>query len=333
MYQVEYSTTTTRTGFILLSESAITKLDSTLTEEFARLDNLRTESIDAEIRREQNELLDRWASTSSSIDDNERARFLNRAAERVRSHWDISYPKSIKIELPLRNGRTLTGNSLKALAQHAELDNTYPVTLKVSMRCGTVSADINISEATFSGHKLHIHTRPESSELARELSISLTSWADSLQQSTHVKFWARVPAIFFWFAAVFAANVYVSFSKVTNPYTASAHSIIREGVTPQNLPRAVEVMLALQSNYREPPKQPENQNLSWVLLGTLTVCLILLSIKPGKPVIAMGQGRNRYTWWQTYITYAAKLVPAFIAIEIAIPLFHPWLAKFLGLNP
>jgi hypothetical protein len=117
-----------------------------------------------------------------------------------------------------------------------------------------------------------------------------------------------------WVSVVYASSTILR-EKGNSPYADAAHKLLDKGIDSKDLTKALELMLALESDYR-----PMNSTgiPRWFLLvafGGLFVC-IALSIHPHIEV-GLGKGRARLRHWNLWVRFVALTIPLFVVSTAA----------------
>jgi|ERR1051326_1514760 len=112
-------------------------------------------------------------------------------------------------------------------------------------------------------------------------------------------------------------------------YQAQAVELLQKGVNPQNEIKAIEILLALQSDYRNqqiPPSKPSGRFWLFLVVGGL-LCLALSF--PPELVVGLGKGEKELARWQSWIKFVSITVPAFLASTYLWPTLTTWLRALI----
>ena len=155
-----------------------------------------------------------------------------------------------------------------------------------------------------------------------QLFIALRTWATDVQAPTWQRLWNRsVDRGYVYFVVIifvgFSLSALGAHSIASRPgsrYMKEAHALLDKGVSQGDISKAVEITLALQSNYNPDPVEVP----VWILWLDLAAVLIavMLWIRPSLE-IGLGKGKRRMGYWKLWTGFVAVSLPSFIAVTVA----------------
>jgi len=237
--------------------------------------------------------------------------------------------KSIVLFLP--NGRKLTVNSLKEAFIEPSLARETPVGFHILMRGAEISVDLQI-DADLPEY-LRIDVERESDPVARQIFADLYDWALAVKPPRWQELWSA------GFAPFIAWPVYVMVALITLQVAFNsdskaalrreAYAILKDGISASEERRALEVTLALVSDYELPSARATGltPRTGTLLLTGLAICIVL-SITP-KFAMGIGHGQivvHRWRWWLRFVFYT---IPAALAANFAWPMLQELLSRAL----
>jgi hypothetical protein len=138
-----------------------------------------------------------------------------------------------------------------------------------------------------------------------------------------------MPLIAWAFLSFMLAGVVMVDSPRTD-LKSEARQLIAQGITPANSARAIELMLALESDYA-PPNHAPNYKLSprfWGVFLLGLIVLVCLRICP-KMEIGLWAGRRPLERWRLWMRIVSATIPATIFLYVLLP----WILRALKLSP
>lgn len=306
MAEFIYSTEATIRGPWLVDADKLEALDKVLDEEWERLAKRNQESID-------NVVAQRMGAGERELSPTELQDIRNRIEKEIRNSY--GYKEFRGITILYEGGKRAEVKSFKEAMRQSTLLEGIPTRFDVEVVCGDIRSRISIDQ-----HRgaLNISTSPETVPEAKELFAALHRWGATNRPPKWQQIWQTWNGIQWvgWVAAL-PLGLLVSFSA--NPYKAQARELLKNGVSQENQQRALELLLAIQSEYR-PPGQ-ESVFATWLLMfcfGGLAICLVTSFIP--KSVLGIGKGQDRINHWRLWLNIVFYLVPSFIFLNIIWPL-------------
>lgn len=315
MPELTYRTTTEIGAPLLITAKALRELDTVIATQLPKLkeaqEQLISDKVDERISKSA------WALGQNPPAEKVQELRLD-YAEQARKELLEGY--STEVVVRFLNGSRLKAKSFDEAASHAEISDSVPTGFEVEVKAGSVSARINTGSY---GPGLDISVSPSAYEPPSYFFSALRTWGRSIEAPRWQPAWvdhelARFLLWALWFAVVFTwFSIHVD-TAAKNYYREQAHKILKDGVNSGNEQKALETLLALQSEYSPPtPGEPLGRRFWFFTLGGLTTCIIL-NIHP-KLEIGLGKGEHRILAWRRWMKFVFVAVPGSIASTFVWP--------------
>lgn len=315
MAEFIYRTEATLSGPWLVDTDRLEALDKILDDEWERLAKRNREAIQNELdKRIEDSFEIRLAKeTEGELSPTTLESIRKQVETSIRNSY--GYKENRKVTIFYEGDRRVEVESFQEATRQSSLLEGIPVRFDVEGVCGDISFEINIDK--YRG-ALNISTSPETVSEAKELFAALHRWGATNRPPKWQQIWKTWNGIqwAFWLIAVCGGLIAVVIPG--NPYKAQARELVRNGVSQENQQRALELLLAMQSDYR-PEQDPVLP--AWYLLllfGGLVVCLVTSFIP--KSILGIGKGQDRIKLWRLWFGFVFYLVPSFVFLNIIWPL-------------
>lgn len=234
---------------------------------------------------------------------------------KIRAREEQSLKKnepSRKLTVQLGGGKTLAAESFADAARHPEVVNAVPRGFRLTIdRPLGFRCDLSVED-----RRLRLSLYGTNAEEARSLFDTLRLWAEKTKAATLERLWVKATGFGvhwgLWFIIVSAASEIIIHPSAS-PYKEQAHRLLSKGLLPNEQLKALELLLALESNYDPHPYLPAW--FSVVVLVGLLLC-ILLSVRPNV-VLALGKGVSRVNLWRWWVRVVFVSVPLFLFSTVA----------------
>ncbi len=307
----------------ILSEAALRSLDEVLDDIAASYTERREKDLESsEEERFRRELRYHREATEHEVVE---LRAVAHAAalehaEPISRRWVFFLPNGVSAEF----------DSLAAAASAAELTNQVPIGFDAKLAYARSSVSVELSR---DHDVLWTRTWPEDDNLAQSAASRVQSWAEANRPSWWLRLWHQtrlfiwVPVSFVIMLATFVmAAVTSSRPAESRALEAQAEALVARGISPQNLPQAVDLLLRKDFDLPGPQHHPPSlPGWYYVLVGGLVVLGIVLSFCPRK-VVGLGNGRRRYASSMKWVTTVGYTVPSIIGGSVILP----WILSLLG---
>lgn len=324
MATLTYPTEASIPGPWLIGEGQLQALDSLYDSYLPKLQKER----DALVEQKTEEiLLDSIAGTAPQ--EHELARLRIDIRNRVSNRSSIGgEERAVTIYIP--GGRTLQTIYFHEATNHPHTSDEKPLGFRSYLRVGEISVDVKLSGRW--DNELNIRVRPNEHPLAQELFGALRNWASDLQAPRWQQMWLKFSwlprfLLFIWLVLAGMAPLATTDSNWSESYKKEAHQLLDRGITPANQQRAIELLLAINSDYgRVHQKVGGPRFWSYIVFGTLI--LGALSKYPTL-VIGIWKGKEKLKWWRMWIQAVSVTVPGLVLTTVV----WPWILRWLRILP
>ena len=236
---------------------------------------------------------------------------------------------STSLLIHFSDGSRLEARSFDEAAAHPQALQSTVKSFALDVACGAISARIEAGSGF--DPSLAIEVSPSNYEPARTLFAALRRWARGVTPARWQQVWRSVVFTPFipwmvWVVLLFSVWGVSMDSQAKYYYRDQAHRLIQNGVTPDKQQKALETMLALQSEYPAPVQYPIG-HWFWLFLLTGTVATAILAHPPNLEV-GIGRGEDRVVRWQKWMRAAFVFVPTFLASNFLWPLISDFIKKY-----
>ena len=236
-----------------------------------------------------------------------------------------------EVVLGLKNDKAFEAHSVAQILKEPALHSELPKSLSVKLR--TEEADVRLSLEHSFGPRLRLQVSPEQDELSKKIFVELREWA----YKNRVPWWQRVlhklPFFYWtlWFIVVmFSLSLQPSpTDNAVKAARAEAHQILNEGVSVEKIPKAIELLLRIESKYATVTSSVPYPLWFKLLLYVGFLIGIVISIRP-QLVIGIGKGASRIEWWRRWLKIVSVALPALFFSTFLSPYLQNLWPKLLG---
>lgn len=322
MSEFVYQTSESLSGPWLLPGEQLRALDNILSDEYSRLIERNERLLEVEVEDQLRRELDFESKENRTKEE------IKQKKEQIKKSLRLHHRYSESRELVIffdKDKRKMKVEKFEDALRESTLMDEVPTRFEAKLECGEIRCEVGLSK--YLTGNLDIRVSPEHISEARELFVSLLGWAKANRPPKWQRLWRTLNGFqwILWLAVVWVGFVAISDSSKT-PYKQEASALLQKGVSPENQLRAIEILLALQSDY-SPPGQ-EMKTPAWLKLlffGGLITCIVT-SIAP-KTVLGIGKGEDKIRFWRWWIRFVFYLVPGFLFLNVIWPMLH---ARILG---
>jgi hypothetical protein len=232
-----------------------------------------------------------------------------------------------RITVYLPGGRTLQTELFSEVINHATTTNEVPLGFRSSLTVEPVRIVVELR-----GSDLDMDVTPNIDPLSQEVYGALLNWVSDVQAPVWLKTWLKYKVLALMllsFSLLVLLLVGVGWSQQTaiSYFKVEAHKLLSGGVTPANQPRAVELLLAIVSDYSGSAAKGPSLRY-WTTIGLLALMFPCLYFCP-RVVIGVWRGKARIKRWRIWIRMMSISIPALLISTLGMP----WILKWLGLLP
>lgn len=317
MAELQYPTNLDLGGPWLITAEQLEALDEIVDRQATVLQ----ESARASLQKEVDEGIATYYASSS-------AEARKREEEKIRQRvgWRYSVKRDILIWLP--DGKKLRANSFQEVSQHPEVAESriLGLDMEFGIARGTTSS---FSIGGRWGKNLRLSVSGDDQQERERLFIALRNWVNDVKSPGWQRAWHRIASTaIHWLLWSFAIIVSAAIlgAPERSPYTDAAHKLLAKGLESKDLTKALELILAFESNYR-PGRNPASIPLwFWlVVIGGLAIC-VMLSVHPYIE-FGLGHGKARLRLWNFWTRLVAVTIPIFVFTTVARNLISSVIAR------
>ncbi len=256
-----------------------------------------------------------------------------------------AWRKSIEDEYPLRTqrrkviaylsgGRSAAGESFAELIPLASAHEEVPRGFSLSIEVARTELSVEATNTYSDRLNLSVETSSDEPALAQELFGKLQNWATEIRPKKWLQKWLDLQWLFpvFLFLNLLAIVVALTYTLTPipavdepGPLHREAWDLIKGGVTTANEPKAVEILLALESDYHTAPTAPvriTHRVLGfriWLYLGLSLIAIAAFS-RPPKGAVGLWEGKHQAELQRKWIKVVSVSVPGLIVTYALVPL-------------
>lgn len=294
----------------LIDFQSLQELDNILETAWGRLHDYRDQQIKEEIQKESNRI-------SESNQESDRKWIEERAMRSVEYT-----PPSRSLTIRFRDGKRLESKSFKEAALERAIVDEIPQSFSVRMRVARVELEIDLTR--YSDDALSFNVSPSHTSVSKEIAYDVEKWAKTNRSPLWVRIWRSFGTLIWPFYAVLIvislAFLRVNSDEYKKDLKAEAHEILKDGISEKEIPRALEIILSLQSDFVPVSYIPTNRSSStwfWWFLGVVTFVCLLISIPP-KTNLGLGKGEKRIRKWKWWIRVISISIPSSVLVPLLL---------------
>lgn len=233
----------------------------------------------------------------------------------------------------LTKGRDITAKDFAESMNTPIGEDELPVGFSAFLRAGDITATINTG-CDFDP-ELKLEVEPNNDEVALSLFGALSNWVSGIEAPGWQQKWHKYK----WFAGALLLFLLL-FGGIAVPLSnwgdAGKNVAIDEarklladgGVNADNEHRAMELLLAMESNPPLNSRQPSLGLKYWVYMSLSALILIAVMIYPPM-CIGLWKGKRRLHAWRVWMRTLTFGIPSLVGVYI----FIPWILYWLKIPP
>jgi hypothetical protein len=222
--------------------------------------------------------------------------------------------------------------SFKDAISHAETSQRVATGFDLRISCGPVSLELS-AETGYSTPTLTLDVKPSGSEVVGNLYFALKRWLRGVAAPKWQRWWSAAGnlRLMVWITFLLVLTMgwaIVQGDSDSTYFKQQARDLIKQGVTKDNQQKAIETLLALQSEYPAPVVKYKTSYRFWFFCaGSAIVCLILSF--PPPLVLGLGSGEDRIGYWRMWTRIVFFIVPTFVFSNLLWPLLSEYLKRIV----
>jgi hypothetical protein len=322
--ELQYPQIIQRFGPWLIDAEQLVEFDNLVGREFSRLETVLKESLDEAVRTECDDFITKKTGQREQLGrqypEEEIERDRTQRENLVRPRLARRYKTERSVEVYLKKEKVLSGKTFSEIAIHPEVLTDVGIGFDATFKVGGSNITLSLSPIG-SMELLCVH---DLSTEAAPLYGALRSWMHRVEPPRWQRAWfelASTPIIWAIFLLLVMIGVLAALTP-GSPYKGEAHGLLAAGITtPDKQRKALELLLAISSNYRRTISIP-----NWFIVSVVAgfaVCVVL-SICPNVS-IGIGKGAKSVETWRRWSTFAFVSVPTFFLTSIISRLFDKFL--------
>jgi hypothetical protein len=316
MSEFFYQTSESIRGPWLIPGEQLRALDKILTDEYARLIERNQKVLDADVEDQLRRDLEFESRENRTKEEIKQKR--DQIKKSLRDYHRYTESRELVMFFD-KDKRKMKVEKFEDALRESTLMDEVPTRFEAKIECGEIRCDVGLSKYL---NTLDIRVSPEHLSEARELFVSLLGWAKANRPPKWQQLWRTFNGLqwILWMVVLFISFGVVSDSAKT-AYKQEASALLQKGVSQENQLRAIEILLALQSDYSPPSREGSVPGwLKLLFFGGLITC-IATSFAP-KTILGIGKGEDKIRFWRWWLRFVFYLVPAFLFLNVVWPLVH-----------
>jgi hypothetical protein len=224
----------------------------------------------------------------------------------------------------MKAGRRLQKKTFKEVVLDPQFQNETAIGFSYELRVPDCQGSVTIRPTDNNEQELRIKVDPPANRTGQELFLRFQNWAtENRPPLPHQVLLAFRPLVLFAFAAwVLVGTLIYAFPSLSanskQILREEARQLLKDGVTEENQQRALELLLALASDYSVPqnsPPPPRKLSLTFLFVGGI------LGVLPIVPRICLGiwSGKERLARWRTWLRLITYTIPVLILARYIAP--------------
>lgn len=239
MPELLYPTSVRLGGPWLISSAQLEAFDQIVDQQVPRLE--------ASIERHVSEKLEEYSNNfeGKNLREDDKADLLRQ--------WDaqqrIMYKLMREVNIQLADGKTISSKTFREAATHRESEYSRMVGFDMKLGNGETRRELSLHRLCASTLQLSVYG--DDNQDRQDLFTALRQWVSDIQAPDWQRMWIGLTNFGVqWFIALIGL-VIIRFVYITPsaPYVEAAHALVAKGLTPKDVTKAIEIILALQSRY------------------------------------------------------------------------------------
>jgi hypothetical protein len=326
MATLSYPTSLSVPGPWLLAHENLASLDRIIDSCVPGMQERRNEVIESSTRKH----LERYEQKDVSEE------VLQKRAVELRKLYSDDMPAKPRrrVVVYMSGGRSAEGETFEELSNLPHMNKEVPRGFSLSARCADIEISVRQSYSSYN-RDLEASVSCDDSEIALELFGKLDNWVSDLQPRKWIQIWLKAEPVAFMLTAVAFALFIVFLIATLKPQEGpslvrqQATELAREGVSPSNEVKAIQLLLDLELGY-EPVAAPRVRRFPgpqlWAYYLVMFSFIVTLKLPP-KGALGIWGGRRSLERQRAWIRIVSITVPSLFLSS----LFVPWLLHLLGL--
>ncbi len=238
--------------------------------------------------------------------------------------------RSVTIYLP--RGKAVHAKRFAEAMSHPLGEEEAPSGFLLNLKVAAVEVRVGVNSPW--SEDLRIDVDPNDVGVAQELFGALRNWASDVEAPKWQQRWSALNPVFgllfyLWILGGLVLFPLATWSTASKDLQKSeARKLLASGINPSNQQRALELLLAIESDYHPGAPTSSLGLRYWGYFGLGAIFLGAACICP-KTSIGIWRGKQNVKRWRLWIKTATVTVPVLIVTSILLP----WLLHWLNLAP
>jgi hypothetical protein len=235
-----------------------------------------------------------------------------------------------KIVLHSKDGKDLVDDSLMGILKDQKLPDFFPSELAVTIEYGKNQLDLFLDN--YDQGNLEYAVACFDHDKQADIKYDLDRWIDKYKPTRPNQIWLYVHELLavaaFIAILIFFSDLFPDQNENAKAvYKSEAHKLLRDGITDQNINRATELLLKLNSDYpAEKSGSGGTINREALKFLIISIYIFLVAVIVPKTVIGLGRARPRLQFYRFYSRFVLITVPA----TLLLPKFITWINSFIS---
>jgi len=313
MKGIAYKTELDVDGPLLLDRNSMEDLNNLIERGFEKISRMADENFEKKVE----DRFQRFYSSSKDWDSTK----IEENKKEIKKELFFDFRKYKEITVKLQEGKYFSPETIKDCITAPELSRDNVRSLNIKYGAADIGVTIDLGSSLYTC--LSIRTFPESKDLSREIFVELRDWVYKNQAPLWQRLWRKIKGfhwILFLFIIVISSSIIQTPQDIASKtYKSEAHQLLSKGITEQTLPKAIDLILKIQSEY-VPGIQKEKSIPKWygrLILSSLLISIIL-SFLPTF-IIGIGKGGSKIKYWKGWLRIISVILPGLIFTSILWP--------------
>jgi hypothetical protein len=329
MAKVSYPTEARIPLPLLVTEDQLKRLDQILDQSHVKLRLERDRQLEADIDEDIADDLRRERIKKQEITSEYREKLKKQSL--LRSSWR---EEERAVTISLTRGRQVTVESFAEAESQAISQDEVPLGFVCRLNVGPAGLHVSLNGRW--SEDLRIEVKPNHGEAAQEVFGALVNWANDVRAPKWQRRWHQLQ-----FASVMLLALIVLLGMILFPLITwgqgvqesnreEARKLLAQGgINPANEARALELILAIESDFEPAGSQRRLPGTRyWAYISLAGAFLLIVAIRPTR-AIGLWKGKEKLKREKLWIRIVSVTIPTLLVTTVLLP----WLLHFLHLRP
>ncbi len=234
------------------------------------------------------------------------------------------------VEMYLKGGTTIRSDRFADVLKQPHVGNEIATGFRAELKIGRVKSSVHLRSGWTDW--LAIGVTPDNISAGQQLFGSLENWAADVAAPPWQRLWRKLkPAfgfvLYLWLILGLLLVAVPPTRSAKELYGSEVENIIKNGVTDSNQHRALQLILAIVSDYSVTNATTGQR---WTIFGYVLTGALILAALYMSPTVVIGiwGGKQRLRLWKAWIRTLWVTIPALIITTV----LWPKLLRWFGIN-